>query len=68
MNYTDWAERLKRMPKCKNCTFYDANNPKIKDYNGKIAICTSPKSERYKIGHYSVCCEFYIENEVRNDD
>jgi hypothetical protein len=63
ISHNDWTEGLKNMPKCKYCIFYDASNVRVKEFNGKIAICTNFKSGRYKIGHYSACCEFYKESE-----
>lgn len=53
------TKTLKQMPKCKDCKSYDAH--KFPEYNGAVAICTG-KSERYKVGHHSVCCEYYDEN------
>lgn len=60
VNHDEWTQVLRNMPKCKNCISYDTNE--TKEYDGKVAICSNRKSGRYKIGHYSVCCEFYQES------
>ena len=58
----DFKKFAESRPKCKSCEFYDVDNTNLKieaEYYGKVAICLKSGSGRYKVGHNSICCEFY---------
>ena len=59
----DFKKIAENHPKCKSCEFYDIDNKILKtqdEYYWKVAICLNFSSGRYKVGHNSICCEFYI--------
>lgn len=58
----DFKRFAESSAKCKNCEFYDIDNENLRieaSYYGKVAICLNRSSERYKVGHNSIHCEFY---------
>ena len=63
MSYNDDFKKFAESSmKCKSCEFYDFDNVNLiieKEYYGKAAICLQSGSGRYKVGHNSICCEFY---------
>ena len=65
----DFKKFADNQKKCGSCIYFDIENENLqidKSYKGKIAICSENHSGRYKVGHNSICCEFYKSNSKLN--
>lgn len=61
MNKKNNEKKEKIISCCNTCKFYDSE-PYL-EYNGKIAICRCNNSMYYKVGLFSVSCNFYKKKE-----